>query len=113
VEPGFQPGGKKRRRRDDPNQTGAVLKFGHRGRAARCRPLRQTGSLPPQFSGRRLTMAATQANWSVSRKNVVQASAPAGSSGVSPSSPQRHRDGAFTRSRDGLRYINNGYAPAT
>jgi hypothetical protein len=38
---------------------------------------------------------------------VAQASTPASSGGVSPPSPQRHRDGALTRSRDGLRYIQN------
>ena len=33
-------------------------------------------------------------------------SAPASIGGVSPPRPPRHRDGALTRSRDGLRYIN-------
>jgi hypothetical protein len=42
---------------------------------------------------------------SVSRNQVAQASAPASSGGVSPPSPPRHRDGALTRSRDGLRYV--------
>ncbi len=41
------------------------------------------------------------------RKNVPDRGNPPASGGVSPPSPERHRDGALTRSRDGLRYIKN------
>ena len=44
--------------------------------------------------------------------HVAQASVPASIGGVSPPCPQRHRDGALTRSRDGPRYIKTGNALA-